>query len=122
MFHPRYCKLAHCGISYGTYCSYSYKFIVESTVGEVVAEESNPAVPEEVLNEVWQLKQELISIEDIISRLRTRTVPSGYSFHSWKKGVLFLTELFLNECSQFMHVSDAFQERKRLWTTSCGPF
>ena len=54
--------------------------------GVLVAEEPNPAVPQEVLKEVWQLKQE-VSLEDIVSRLRARTVPSGYSFHPWKRGL-----------------------------------
>ena len=57
---------------------------LETTEGLLIAEEPNPAVPDDVLMEVWRLRQDHIADEDIISRLRSRTVPSGYSFHSWK--------------------------------------
>ena len=53
--------------------------------GVVVGEEPNPAVPTEVptevLTEILHLKEE-ISMEDVISRLMSRTVPPGYPYHT----------------------------------------
>lgn len=48
------------------------------------AVESNPAVPNEVLVKIAHLKQDGISMEDIVSRLRSRTVPPGHAYHTWR--------------------------------------
>ena len=55
----------------------------------IVAEKPNPAISPVLLCEVllWQAVQGL-SWEDIISRLRSRTVPPGYPYHAWKPGTL----------------------------------
>lgn len=50
------------------------------------AENSESPLPCDILQEVFQWKKSGLSIEDIISRLRPRTVPAGYSFHKWKSG------------------------------------
>lgn len=43
-------------------------------------------VPQETLNEIWKLKMDDMSMEDIIDRLRARTVPTGYPIHKWREG------------------------------------
>ena len=54
--------------------------------GKIVAELSNPAVEEDLLKEIWLMKVIGIPWEDIIQRLRTRTVPAGYTYCTWQKG------------------------------------
>ena len=54
--------------------------------GTITAELSNAAVPQHVLREIFIWKQQEISMKDIVARLRPRTVPPGYSFHTWKAG------------------------------------
>ena len=61
----------------------SLTFLGTST-GDVVGEEHNCVVPREVLCEVLLLKRNGMTMEDIVSRLRCRTVPSGYPIHSWR--------------------------------------
>ncbi len=53
----------------------------------IVAEKPNSVVPPSLLCEVllWRSVQSL-SWDDILSRLRPRTVPSGYVYHAWKEG------------------------------------
>ena len=51
-----------------------------------MAERPNPAVSSSLLQEIWNWKQKGVSMTDIVSRLRTRTVPSGYPYHTWKPG------------------------------------
>ncbi len=47
----------------------------------------NPAVSQDVLKEVYTcLSEEECSVEDVIVRLRQRTVPSGYDYHPWISG------------------------------------
>lgn len=53
----------------------------------ITAEKLNSAVPPALLCEVllWRTEQDL-SWDDVISRLRLRTVPAGYPCHAWKAG------------------------------------
>ncbi len=53
----------------------------------IVPEKPNSVVPPSLLCQVllWRSVQSL-SWDDIISRLRSRTVPSGYVYHAWKDG------------------------------------
>ena len=55
--------------------------------GTIVAEIPNPAVPKKLLEELWHWKQNGVSIEDSIDRIRPRTVPTGYSFSNWRPGM-----------------------------------
>ena len=59
-------------------------FFLGTSSGDVIAEEHNPAVPRELLAEVLSLRKDGILMEDIVSRLRSRTVPSGYPYHPWR--------------------------------------
>ena len=80
--------------------------------GKVTAKVKNPAVTEEVLKSVYSWMMEGTIREDIIIRLRQKTVPSGNSYHYWsqgqlqyryeileweKKGVPFCTRLYVPE-------------------------
>ena len=56
------------------------------TFQNVIAEVFNPAVPSDLLVEMWELASDGICQKDIIDRLRPRTVLAGYSFHTWKEG------------------------------------
>ena len=51
-----------------------------------MAEISNPAVTREILEEILYWKEEGCTQKDIITRLRNRTVPSGYKYHNWRAG------------------------------------
>lgn len=47
----------------------------------------NQAVSTELLSEIAEWKAEKCTEEDIVTRLRARTVPVGYEPHTWVKGV-----------------------------------
>lgn len=50
--------------------------------GGVVAAVSNPAVSRELLLQILDWKNEGSTMNDVLARLRQRTVPPGYSFHT----------------------------------------
>ena len=54
--------------------------------GIIEAEVVNRAVPTSVLKEILSWKEEGCTVEDVIFRLRVRTVPSGYDYHTWSEG------------------------------------
>ncbi len=54
--------------------------------GTIVAEKYNPAVPSHILTEVWIWQSQGATFEDVVDRLRPRTVPPGYLYNSWKAG------------------------------------
>ena len=67
-----------------------YTIIITCNVtasGSIKAVRENPAVPEQVLLEVLLWKLEGAMEVDVIARLRERTVPHGYKFHTWKPGI-----------------------------------
>ena len=78
-------------------CSYWSKLFCTAAVFEcifavstnqlIVAERPNSVVPPALLCEVllWRVVQSL-SWDDVISRLRSRTVPAGFVYHAWKVG------------------------------------
>ena len=59
----------------------------------VVARVRNPAVNSELLQEVYKWNMEDATMDDVIERLRLRTVPSKYtgSIHSWTDGITLFT-------------------------------
>jgi len=61
-------------------------FTVKLPDGTVIAELSNAAVPQYILREIFSWRQQGISMRDIVARLRPRTVPPGYPYHTWKTG------------------------------------
>lgn len=60
---------------------------IEKADGTLTPVRSNPAVPVEMLKKVQDLLKGGISIEDIVDRLRTETVPKGCPCHPWRSGV-----------------------------------
>lgn len=56
--------------------------------GIVAASVPNPAISTELLKEIQQC-------DDVIGRLRMKTVPPGYATHSWIEGGLFTIEYVL---------------------------
>lgn len=52
--------------------------------GSVAAEVPNPAVTPELLKEILEWKRHGATINDVITRLRQRTVPTGYTIHMWQ--------------------------------------
>jgi hypothetical protein len=54
--------------------------------GTVTAVNYNPAVPVSVLNEILQWTSDGALRNEVIDRLRCRTVPHGYKPHSWSPG------------------------------------
>ena len=58
--------------------------------GCIQAKTTNPAVPDELLWEIYRWRMEDATDVDIIIRLRQRTVPAGYCFHTWCPGTIIL--------------------------------
>jgi len=56
-------------------------------VATLVTQDTKSPVPQEVICEIAALMKDGISLEDIVSRLRSRTVPNGYPVHPWREGV-----------------------------------
>ena len=73
-------------------CSYTVTcimyFIVDN--GKIVAVEFNPAVSDDLINEIFNWRRHGIVQSDIINRLRARTVPAGYPIHPWKSMLIML--------------------------------
>ena len=63
-------------------------YLVEMVNGHLVAQSPNPAVPYSLLAEIWKWMNEKASLEDVVVRLRPRTVPNGYKYHTWKEGTI----------------------------------
>ena len=51
--------------------------------GRITAKKPNPAVPVATLKEIMEWKKSGATEDDIIGRLRIRTVPNGYPTHRW---------------------------------------
>lgn len=62
-----------------------YQYYCTEVNNEIVAKRFNPALSK-TIKEVWAWKEQDISEDDVIDRLRARTVPSGYPTHPWRKG------------------------------------
>ena len=56
--------------------------------GRLVAQSPNPAISCSLLAEVCKWMNEKASLEDVVVRLRPRTVPNGYEYHTWKAGTI----------------------------------
>lgn len=54
--------------------------------GSIHAMKVNCAVPTEMLLEIFTWKKAGVKDAEIIDRLRQRTVPNGYDFHTWIPG------------------------------------
>ena len=68
-------------------CVFVIFVIVKLPNGTVVAESHNPAVPQYILNEIYSWMEQGACMEDVVERLRPRTVPCGYAFHNWRTGI-----------------------------------
>ena len=62
--------------------------LVDVVNGRLVAQSPNPAVSYSLFAEIWKWMNEKASLMDVVVRLRPRTVPSGYKYHTWKAGTL----------------------------------
>ena len=58
-----------------------------SADGTVTAIHPDPAVPKEMLGEIAGWKRSGLTDDDVIDRLRVRTVPAGYPIHPWSPGI-----------------------------------
>lgn len=69
----------------------------------IIARVTNPAVSSALLQEVYQWNKEGATIDDVIERLRLRTVPSEYvgTIHTWIDGMaVFKLTMFTVSCIQ----------------------
>ena len=55
--------------------------------GNLVAECHSTPVPISVLQEIYSWKVNGLTMDDIVQRLRVKTVPNGQVFHSWRPGM-----------------------------------
>ena len=58
--------------------------------GTIQAEVDTGIIPQSILQEVWLLKRKGIDLEDIVERLQPRTLPFGYTYHTWTPGEYLL--------------------------------
>ena len=65
---------------------YVYYDIAEGEDGILRAAVPNPAVGEKLLQEISTWMEEGCTMEDVVLRLRLRTVPNGYEPHNWCEG------------------------------------
>lgn len=56
--------------------------------GSLCAQKQNPAIPVNLLRDIFTWKAEGATEIDIITRLRQRTVPAGYAYHTWIPGIV----------------------------------
>ena len=81
--------------------------------GKCVAEIANPAVAESLLEEIWCMRSHDVSWKDIIQRLRTSTVPSGYTFSTWKPGLGCYKWWLLIILHTHVGISESFEDQMR---------
>ena len=55
--------------------------------GTLIAECHGTPVPINVLQEIYSWKVNGLTMDDIVQRLRVRTVPNGQVLHSWRPGM-----------------------------------
>jgi hypothetical protein len=79
--------------------------------GTVTAVNYNPAVPVSVLNEILQWTSDGALRNEVIDRLRCRTVPHGYKPHSWSPGK---TETFREKLCSILAQFE-YQYRIQMW-------
>lgn len=59
----------------------------------IFAKTPNPAVTSALLCEILLLKSvQCLTWDDVISRIRLRTVPAGYTPHAWKSGTFYCAD------------------------------
>ena len=63
---------------------------IEKPDGTVKAKKFNPAISVQTIAEVHELMKSGLDIADIVDRLRTQTVPPGYSCHPWRSGMCWV--------------------------------
>ena len=68
-------------------CGHSYTHV--DVHSSIFADVPNPAVSSSLLWEVHEWKENGISEQDILSRLRCRTVPPGHVYTTWKPGMYY---------------------------------
>lgn len=56
--------------------------------GTIVLKRDNPVVPSAVLNDVYLWMSQGATFEDVVDRLRPRTVSRGYTYSCWKPGTV----------------------------------
>ena len=56
--------------------------------GDITAEIPSEAVSKNLLSEIEKWIKEGAKYEDIICRLRPKTVPPGYSYYAWISGMI----------------------------------
>jgi len=84
--------------------------------GKTIAETPNSVVPQGLLEEIWCLRSHDISWDDVIQRLRLRTVPSGYTYCTWHAGksLLYSTGIqILSVCNLHAGVTETFDDQLR---------
>ena len=64
------------------------KCCIGNKEGNISAALHNPAISGELLGEIDSWYTQGATIDDVIERLRLRTVPPGYTIHSWIEGVM----------------------------------
>ena len=78
-------------------CCLTPSFTIHSVdrCGRITASVCNPAVSSELLLEVYQWSTEGTKLDDIIERLRLRTVPRNYvqTIHTWTEDTMFLMSI-----------------------------
>ena len=73
-------------IMYGI--TYSFHHAIVNTDGSISAKCPDRAVSHSILKEIFEWKRSGVSMDDIVDRLRSRTVPSGNPIHPWILGLL----------------------------------
>ena len=54
--------------------------------GAIYGQRKNVAVSEELLKEIYSWRGEGATDKDVLTQLRQRTVPEGYTYHTWNPG------------------------------------
>ena len=72
--------------------------------GTVVAEHQSAAVPTSLLREILEWRSQGATMEDVVNRLRFRTVPPGYHPHTWHPGWYTPVDVVLHVYVSFIHV------------------
>ena len=81
-------SMFHCFYAWSCTCCNLFFIYVDVKDGNITAVLSNPAVTLDLLSEIKSWHEEGATVNDVVERLRLRTVPHGYTIHSWIEGAI----------------------------------
>ena len=86
----------------------------------MIAKTPHPAVPESLLLEVMAWQKQGVSMSDAVDRLRSRTVPHGYTPHTWTPGIYKLILLSVHTVTNSVFIQEKSKPDRKITINHCS--